>query len=470
MSDRLYPDFPIAIVDDEEYVLASVENILKSEGFGNVVAVRDAKDFLVLAEDLSIEAVLLDLMMPGTDGRELLARLRQERPQTSVIVITGNKDIDKAVECMKLGAADYLTKPVEAARLASSVRRLIQMKELERENLEIREKLLFPGRRRHPAFDTIATAGKSMGPLFAYTEAIAPSSHPVLISGETGVGKELFARAVHDLSGREGAFVAVNVAGLDDGFFSDLLFGHRAGAYTGSQGSLDGLIERAKNGSLFLDEIGDLSSGSQVKLLRVIESGEYYPLGSDLLKRSKARIIVATNRNLEKAIETGEFRRDLYYRLHSHRLHIPPLRNRKEDLPFLVERFFEQSAAELSKKIPSPPPELFGLLRSYDFPGNVRELRAMIFEAITRHEGGVLSLSCFKELMGERRQAAIPPSTTAAFPSPLPSLKELSELLFDEALRRAEGSQSLAAQLLGISPQAVSKRLKARKTKADNQG
>jgi DNA-binding NtrC family response regulator len=432
--------------------------------------VRDPSTLLEVIERHSIGVVLLDLSMPGGDGRELLGLIRQDHPQTSVIVITGNKDIESAVECMMLGAADYLTKPIEGARLINGVRHIMEIQGLERENLAMREKLLSPKRTPSPAFGPIATAAKSMGPVLAYAETIAASSHPVLITGETGVGKELFARAVHDLSGREGDFVAVNVAGLDDGFFSDLLFGHRAGAYTGSQGSLEGLIEKAKNGSLFLDEIGDLSNASQLKLLRVLESGEYYPLGSDLLKRSKARIIVATNRELGKAIEAGSFRKDLFYRLHSHHLAIPPLRERREDIPFLVERFLEESSAELAKKVPTPPPELFGLLRTYDFPGNVRELRAMIFEAVNRHESGVLSLKSFREAMGEGIRSEIPRPLPSSFPSPLPSLKEITELLVDEALRRAEGNQSLAAELLGISPQAVSKRLKARRTKTCNQG
>ncbi|HUX39446.1 MAG TPA: sigma-54 dependent transcriptional regulator [Rectinemataceae bacterium] len=470
MSERPYPAFPIAIVDDEEYTLVCVEDLLRAEGITNVLPVRDPKALPALIEESSIGLVLLDLALPGMDGRELLALIRRDHPQVAVIVITGNRDIERAVECMRLGASDYLTKPVDGARMVISLRHLIEMQELVNENLDMRDRLLSPRRERSAAFGAITTAGQTMGPILDYAEMIAPSSHPVLITGETGVGKELFAKAIHDQSGREGDFVAVNVAGLDDAFFSDLLFGHRAGAYTGSQGGLEGLIERANNGSLFLDEIGDLSHSSQVKLLRVIESGEYYPLGSDLLKRSKARIIVATNRDLRKALESGEFRKDLFFRLNGHRLHIPPLRERKEDIPFLVERFFAESAVELSKKFPSLPPELSGLLRSHDFPGNVRELRAMIFDAVNCHKGGVLSLRSFKEAIDEKRRTAVATPAGMAFPCPLPTLKELSGLLFDEALRRADGNQSLAARLLGISPQAVSKRLKAKQTKADNLG
>ena len=470
MSGQLYPDFPIAIVDDEDYVLASVAGILKSEGITNLIPIGDPAALLDLMAERSIGVVLLDLVMPGLGGRELLPRLRQDYPQASVAVITGNKELDIAVECMRLGATDYLTKPVEAARLTTTVRRLVEIQELMRENLDMRDRLLSPRRERSGAFSDIVTAGVTMDPVLRYAEAIALSSHPVLITGETGVGKELFARAIHALSGREGDFVALNVAGLDDSFFSDILFGHRAGAYTGAQVGLDGLIDRAKGGTLFLDEIGELSRSSQVKLLRIIETGEYYPLGSDLMKRSKARIVAATNRDLPVAIAKEEFRKDLFYRLHSHHLHILPLRERREDIPLLVEHFLAHSAAELSKKTPTPPPELFALLHSYSFPGNVRELQSMIFDAVNKHGDGVLSLRTFREAMGERRPSALAEPPRLVFPDPLPSLKQVTELLVDEALRRASGSQSLAAQLLGVSPQAISKRLKTRQARADNRG
>ena len=469
MSAKTYPSFAVAIVDDEEYALVCLENLLRAEGITNVLPIKDPRSLPALIEESSIGIVLLDLALPGMDGRELLALLRRDHPQVSVIVITGNRDIDRAVECMRLGASDYLTKPVDGARMVISLRHLIELQELLRENLDMRDRLLRPRGEASAAFGTITTAGRTMGPLIDYAEMIATTSHPVMITGETGVGKELFARAIHEKSGREGEFVAVNVAGLDDAFFSDLLFGHRAGAYTGSQGGLEGLIERAKNGSLFLDEIGDLSHSSQVKLLRVIESGEYYPLGSDLLKRSRARIIVATNRDLDKAIETGAFRKDLFYRLNIHHVHIPPLRERKEDIAPLAELFIAESAAELSKRIAGLAPEFLEQLGSLDFPGNVRELRAIIFDAVNSHQGGKLTLRSYKKA-GEARRKEPESPAALTFPCPLPTLKELSELLFDEALLRAKGNQSLAARLLGISPQAVSKRLRTRQTRIDNLG
>ncbi|MDA8427054.1 MAG: sigma-54 dependent transcriptional regulator [Treponema sp.] len=466
MSSIFTPSFSIAIVDDDEGVLDSVESALRVEGFDNLVAIREAGDLLPIIEGGGIGVVLLDIAMPVIGGMELLPRIAQEHPEIAIAMMTANSDVERVVECMRLGASDYLVKPVERTRLITTVRRLVEMEELERENTVLRERFLEPPGRRAAAFASIVTSGAALDSIMRYTEAIAPTSHSVLITGETGVGKELFARAVHDLGGRGGEFVPVNIAGLDDTFFSDLLFGHRTGAFTGASGTLEGLIERAKEGTLFLDEIGDLALQSQVKLLRLLETDEYYPLGSDILKRSRARIVVATNRDLGAAIETGEFRRDLYYRLQRHRIHIPPLRERLEDLSVLVEHFAATAGAELGKTPPLASPELFSLLRRYDFPGNVRELETMVFEAVNQHCSGPLPLGPFKAAIGNRIAASARGASKAAmfrlFES-LPSLSEVSEFLVDEALRRSGGNQSAAARLLGISPQAVSKRVRARR-------
>jgi len=468
------PSFHILIVDDEAYVRESVTAALKTAGMSNIVAASDPMEAMELLATMDVGLVLLDLTMPGMTGEELLLRMREEQPGASVVVITGNRDIEKAVECMRAGAADYLVKPVERERLISTARRIIENQELLRENEAIKESLLSASVQKNSAFAAIATADPRMLQVMAYAEAIAKSAHPVLVTGETGVGKELFSRAVHELSGRKGELVAINAAGLDDALFADLIFGHRRGAYTGADSDLEGLIDKARDGTLFLDEIGDLSPASQLKLLRVIETGEYFPLGSDLMRRGRARFIVATNRNLDVVVEASHFRRDLYYRLRGHRIRIPPLRERLGDLPLLVERFIASAAAELGRKPPTAPSELYPLLRAYDFPGNVRELQSMVFEAVNAATTGSLSLAVFREAIGVGVSAG-PASRTSSeapvmlFPNPLPSASELTELLFDEALKRAGGNQSVAARLLGVSPQAVSKRLKARGS-GDNPG
>jgi DNA-binding NtrC family response regulator len=468
MTPSVVPGFCVLVVDDEDYVRESVVAALKAAGISNVASAAEPIEAMELLASLDVGLVLLDLTMPGMPGEQLLARIREEQPGTSVVVVTGNRDVEKAVECMRAGASDYLLKPVERERLVSTARRIIEHQELLRENEAIKERLLSVSSLRNPAFSSIATADPRMLQVMGYAEAIARSAHPVLVTGETGVGKELFSRAVHELSGRKGELVAINAAGLDDALFADLLFGHRRGAYTGADSDLEGLIDRARDGTLFLDEIGDLSPASQLKLLRVIETGEYFPLGSDLMRRGRARFIVATNRDLDAVVEAAHFRRDLYYRLRGHRIRIPPLRERLGDLPLLVERFVASAAAELGKKPPTVPGELYPLLRGYDFPGNVRELQSMVFEAVNAERSGAVQLSIFRDAIGEsgsksRLASPSPPGSSLVFPNPLPSASELTELLFDEALKRAGGSQSVAARLLGVSPQAVSKRLKSRK-------
>jgi DNA-binding NtrC family response regulator len=298
--------------------------------------------------------------------------------------------------------------------------------------------------------------------IFRYIEAIAVSPQPVLITGETGTGKELVARALHRLSGRPGELVAINVAGLDDTMFSDTLFGHLRGAFTGADRARDGLLTSTAEGTLFLDEIGDLSVASQVKLLRLLQDGTYYPLGADRPRQSRVRIVFATS--------AGAFRKDLYYRLRTHHLHLPPLRARLSDLPLLVNHLVDKAADILGKDAPTVPLALYQLLNTYSFPGNVRELEALIFDAVARHQGTTLSLQSFKEAMsgkplltawGQSHEPLAGPIVWP--PDRLPTLKEVEEMLITEALSRADGNQGVAAGLLGVSRQALNKRLSRRR-------
>jgi len=307
------------------------------------------------------------------------------------------------------------------------------------------------------------TSDRGMHDLFNYVEAVSPSHQPLLITGESGVGKELIARAVHALSGCTGPLVAVNVAGLDDTVFADTLFGHVRGAYTGADQARPGMIEQAGNGTLFLDEIGDLSIASQVKLLRLLQEGEYFPLGSDRPKRMNARIVVATHCDLAAKEASGSFRRDLYYRLCTHRMHIPPLRERTGDIALLLDYFLEQAAGTLGKKKPTPPKELAQVLATYSFPGNVRELRGMVFNAVSLHKERILSMESFLKAIGKSRAGQLLPAQQqnpfSTFER-LPTFTEAAELLVEEAVSRANGVQAIAARLLGISPPALNKRLK----------
>lgn len=320
---------------------------------------------------------------------------------------------------------------------------------------------------RSEAFVKIITKNQKMLSFFQYIESIAESSRPVLITGETGVGKELIAESIHMLSKRKGRLVRVNVAGVGDSVFSDTLFGHIKGAFTGADHIRPGLIEEAAGGTIFLDEIGDLSSESQIKLLRLIQEGEYFPLGHDKVKQTDTRIVASTNADLWALQRVGKFRKDLNFRIRTHHIPVPPLRERKDDIPLLIEYFLSKSAYALKKKKPTYPKELFSLLRTYSFPGNVRELEAMIHDAVSTHISGMLVLNTFETHIQQQHhdnpksfsETEPDQNVIILFGKELPTLKNANQLLLKEALKRSNGNKTLAAKLLGITRQALSKRL-----------
>ena len=458
------PESPILIVDDQPEAIEGCVSALQANGFDNLIECAESARVLDLIEKQWPCLVLLDLIMPGISGQELLAEIRARHPSLTVIVITGADVVDTAVQCMQLGATDYMVKPVEESRLVSGVQRAIELWELRREYDGYRRRMQ-SGTLEHPeAFEKIVGTHPKMLSVFAYIETIATTRKPVLITGESGVGKELIAQAVHQLSRLEGRWVAINVAGLDDSVFADTLFGHIRGAFTDASEQRRGLIEQAAGGTLFLDEIGDLSPASQVKLLRLLQEQEYFPLGADLPKRSDARIIASTNRNLEQLQKDGQFRPDLYYRLRNHHVHIPPLRERREDIPLLVRHFVQMAADSLGRTPPATPKRLFKLLSAHDFPGNVRELDALVFEAVTASQES-LSLESFSRHIPSDAIANIEfesdPGLLVAFsPTRLPTVRETRELLTREALRRAKNNLAQAADLLGITRPALSQWLK----------
>lgn len=451
---------PVLIVDDEPQVLLGASVVLRAAGVTEVLTVEDGRKVKGILSERDVSVVVLDLTMPHLSGREILSELTASFPQVAVIIMTAVNELETAVECMKAGAFDYLLKPVDPERFQSSVRRAIELNTLKTEVSSLKERLLTERLEHEEAFSGIVTRDSRMRAIFRYIEAIAPSNQPVLITGETGVGKELAARAIHASSGLAGEFVALNAAGLDDAMFSDTLFGHVRGAYTGASEAREGLVARASQGTLFLDEIGDLNEASQVKLLRLMQEQTYYPLGSDAPKQSGARVVVATNRDLQALMGEGKFRKDLFYRLRGHQIHIPPLRERLDDIPLLIEHFMEAASASMNRNKPSAPPELAGVLSTYDFPGNVRELQTMLYDAVAIHRSGVLSMAGFKELIGAR--PAVPPTERDPLEirGRFPTLAEAGEFLIEEALKLSKGNQGAAAALLGISRQALNKRLK----------
>ena len=353
------------------------------------------------------------------------------------------------------------------------------------ENSELRSGNRQPEERRNSngcehseVFCDVITQDSAMYSIFRQMEFIAVTGDTVLITGETGVGKEKIARIIHQLSGRLGEFISVNVAGLDDLMFSDTLFGHRKGAFTGAESERRGLVELARGGTLFLDEIGDLGLESQMKLLRFLQDGEYRCLGEDASIESDVRVVAATNQSIESLARGGNFRSDLYYRLETHHIHLPPLRERKGDIRLLVNHFLKKAAENLGKKIPFLPHELFTLLSTYHFPGNIRELESMVNDAVTRHECGVLSTKSFLQKIDDHtsffpkdwahKDGTVTFSDALSLLPELPELKEVQKLMISEVLRRTDGNQKIAARLLGISRETLNRRLsRARSSKGE---
>jgi DNA-binding NtrC family response regulator len=466
-SYQKHPQNPILIVDDEPAILLAMDTTLQLAGYTHIITCQDSRQVNEILSKESIEVMLLDLTMPHIDGEQVLDIVQKEHPDIPVVVVTGVVDVDTAVRCMQTGAFDYIIKPVEEGRLLSAISRALDFRELKRENFALKQRILSEDLQNPKAFSEIITQDKKMLAIFQYIESIGPTSQPVLIKGETGVGKELIARSIHTISGLKGEFVAVNVAGLDDNVFSDTLFGHIKGAFTGAEQDRSGLIEKAAGGTLFLDEIGDLSPTSQVKLLRLLQEREYFPLGMDEAKKTDVRIVASTHEDLLALQEKGKFRKDLNYRLATHQIFIPALRDRLNDMPLLVNFFLENAAKELQKPKPTPPKELSTLLRTYDFPGNIRELQSLVFDAVSRHKSKVLSLNVFKNHIDRHknhfsRQPHIREKNSSApllIQGNFPTIRQATTWLVEEAMKQSDRNQSIAAKMLGISQQALSKRL-----------
>lgn len=469
MTDTLYPSFKILVVDDEEAWLRTMDVTLAvSGGINNTISCQDSREVMNILKNEDVGLVLLDLNMPHIPGKELLQAIKEQYPDVAVIIISGMNQVETAVACMEAGAYYFFIKTVDEQRLVKGVRNAISILELQRENLEIKSRFLQDTLESPEVFSGILTQNKSMRSIFQYIEAIARGSQPVLIEGESGVGKELIAHAFHKATGCKGEMIPVNAAGLDDMVFADTLFGHVKGAYTGAETTRKGLVEQAQDGTLFLDEIGDLSLASQVKILRLLQEGEYYRMGSDRPLRSNARVIVATNHDLKEKQFSGDFRKDLYFRLRGHLIRIPPLRKRKDDIPLLLEFFLGEAAKDFNKDKPTIPNQLYILLKNYHFPGNIRELKSMVYDAVGLHKDKVLSMALFKKNMDFEESAGLSDNSSETVnniscfnqDSPLPPLQKIENILIEEALARSEGNQSIASSLLGISQPALSKRLK----------
>ncbi|HXE96291.1 MAG TPA: sigma-54 dependent transcriptional regulator [Dongiaceae bacterium] len=466
----------LLIIDDELNALKAVSTLLKFQGFVNIVTESDSRKALDLLASERFDAVILDLFMPHLTGTDLLPLITERYPQIPVIMVTAAYELDRAVACMKLGAFDYLVKPVENERLVATIRKALERTSLNEQLTDLRDHLIF-NRIDHPdAFADIITRDRTMQGLFQYAEIVSRSPQPAMVTGESGTGKEAIVQAIHCLSGNIGKLVSVNLAGLDDTMFSDTLFGHKRGAFTGADSSREGLIVKAAGGTLFLDEIGDLMESSQIKLLRVLQEREFYPVGSDTPRPCDARIICASNKDIKALVAEGRFRNDLYYRLFIHHIALPPLRERKGDIPLLLAFFIAKSAESLGIKPPSYPHELLDLLSIYNFPGNIRELQGMVYDAVARSKSGMISLDSFRNMISDGREIVVKEHANQSSDSMhekiekiwgcFPTLQEVEDCLIEAAMKISGNNQGTAAAMLGLKRQTLNMRLKVKKVRS----
>jgi len=451
-----FPANPILLVDDEPSWLHSLSFTLEYSGnFTSLLTCADSRDVIGTLRCQPVSLVLLDLVMPHIAGEDLLVQIVQEYPELPVIVLSGLNQLETAVRCMKLGAFDYYVKTTEPDRLLAGIQRALEIRALQRENRELSTRLLRRELQHPEAFAAFATRSPKLEAVFSYLEAIAGSSEPVLISGEAGSGKALAVRALHALGCPAGPSQAVAAAELDERAFAPRLLGDAGQA---------GLLELAQGGMLHIEAIDELPIPSQARLVQLLQQGEYLPAGSRTPRRLDVRLVATTSCDLATMVNECRFRKDLFYRLSTHQVQLPPLRERLEDLPLLVESFVAEQCAALKRRKPALPRNLMPLLASYPFPGNVRELRELIADVVGRSPVGRLSLEAFRHYVA--RPGAVPADAPRdanpllLVPGRLPTLAEARDLVIAEALRRANGNQSIAARLLGISQPALSIHLK----------
>jgi DNA-binding NtrC family response regulator len=438
----------ILIVEDEEKLRRVVELQLKTAGY-EVEQAGTAEAALRLCEKADL--ILTDLRLPGMDGLGLLAELRRQNSHTPVIVMTAYGSIETAVEAMKTGAVDFLPKPFSLDHLMAVVTKALEVRTLRDENRKLREEL---GVRYQ--FDNIVGRSQAMQEIFATVTRVAPSRATVLLAGESGVGKDLIARAIHYHSPRrDRPFVKINCTAIPENLMESELFGYEKGAFTGANISKPGKFEQADTGTVFLDEIGDVPLSIQVKLLRVLQEREFERLGSNKTRHIDVRVLAATNVDLRAALEDGTFREDLYYRLNVLPINIPPLRERKEDIPFLASHFVEKLSKDTGSRVESISEEAIQRLMQYHWPGNVRELENVLERSMVLAQGPVLEAQDIRLDMHPASKAApadhfLPEGMT---------LDEHEQSLIREALKRANGNKSQAARMLGLTRNALRYRL-----------
>jgi DNA-binding NtrC family response regulator len=379
--------FTILVIDDEKNIREGLGAALELDGY-SVILAADGTEGLDIALHSDIDLVITDLRMPGVSGEEVLRRVTSETPGIPVIVLTGHGTVESAVDAMRSGAYDFLTKPLNLDRLSLLVKRALQNRELVLQQRELLREI--EGRK---SFEHIIGKSPSMLKVFEVLKRVAPTKASVLITGESGVGKELIANALHNLSPRkDNPFIKVHCAALADNLLESELFGHEKGSFTGAIARKRGRFELAQSGTIFLDEIGEIDQPVQIKLLRVLQEKKFERVGGEETLEVDVRVITATNRDLEKEIAAGRFREDLFYRLNVVCINVPPLRERKDDLPLMITSFIKEFADENGKVIEGVDPKARSALYAYDWPGNVRQLRNCIESAVVMTSGKVITL------------------------------------------------------------------------------
>jgi DNA-binding NtrC family response regulator len=451
----------VLIADDEALIRQSVRAVLAHEGFEVSMAASGTEAWLRFREDRP-DIVLLDLVLGDVDGLELLRRMRQETPDAKVVLISAHGSIESAVTAMKLGAYDFIKKPFELEEIVAAVRNAARTS-----TLENRIAYLAAQERKRTSGGAFVHAAPAMGRLLEQVALIAASPVPmVLVTGESGTGKQAVARMLHDESARAaGPFVELNCSAIPENLVESELFGHERGAFSDARERKLGLVEIADGGTLFLDEIGDLGPSAQAKLLTFLEQRTFRRLGATAVRRVDARIVAATNRDLAAMVVARTLREDLFYRLNAITIHLPPLRERRDDVAALAHHFLAESARELGRQFTDLAPETVGLLAQYRWPGNVRELRAVIGRAALLHDGErLLPTHLPPELIAAALAAPAAGATSDAKTgtggtAAIPTLEEIELLHIRRVLEVCGGNRTLAAQHLGITRQTLAKKI-----------
>jgi two-component system response regulator PilR (NtrC family) len=448
----------ILIVDDERSMREFLAIFLRRAGH-RVEAAAGGTEGLSAVGSREFDVVITDLRMPSVGGLEILAQAKKQHPETQVIVVTAFATTETAIAAMKAGAYDYLTKPFKVDEVGMVVERALERRVLHRENVVLRDEI--KGRYK---LERLIGKSPAMQRVFEVLRKISPARTSVLVIGESGTGKELAARAVHELSPRaDKPFVPVNCGAIPETLLESELFGHVRGAFTGANSDKQGLFEAAHGGTLLLDEVAELPVAMQVKLLRVLQERKVKPVGGVSEREVDVRIVAATNRDLETEVEKGTFRQDLFYRLNVIQLRLPPLRERREDIPLLVDHFIRKFSAEHGRQINGTEPEAMSALMGYHFPGNVRELENLIERAVTLAPGDRVSSEALPTLKGVSASDSTLGSPATALPAQGIDLERVVEdferSLIIRALERTSGHRTEAARLLGVTFRSLRYRL-----------